>query len=47
MDLGLEIGIWASRLEFRPRDFRGDTKKEKKNKENEEIIPRMCESIGH
>ena len=38
MDLGLETGIWASRL-----GFEGGTKKEKK--EEEEEIPHMCESI--
>ena len=36
-DLGLETGIWASRLEFEG----GGTEK------MEEKIPHMCESIGH
>ena len=38
-DLGLKIGIWASRL-----GFEGGTEKEEKKKEK---IPHMCESIGH
>ena len=37
--MGLETGIWASRL-----GFEGVMKEEKKEKE---IIPHMCESIGH
>ena len=39
-DLGLEIGIWASR-----RGFEGGGREEEEEKE--EIIPHMCESIGH
>ena len=51
--MGLETGIWASRLEFGPQDWdlRGGTKKEKEKEkeeeEEEEKIPHMCESIGH
>ena len=40
-DLDLETGIRASRL-----GFEGGTKEEKE-KEKEEKIPHMCESIGH
>ena len=43
-DLGLEAGIWASRLRYGPQSLgEGGTKKEKE----EEKIPHMCESIGH
>ena len=35
--MGLEAGIWASRLGF----------EEKEEKEEEEKIPHMFESIGH
>ena len=41
-DLGLETGIWASRLGFEG----GGTKKEGEEKEEEEKIP-LRESIGH
>ena len=58
-DLGLEVGIWASRQGFGPQGWdmgleaeiwawrlgEGGTKKEEKEKE--EKIPHMCESIGH
>ena len=44
-DLCLEAGIWASRLRYRPGGWgEGGTEKEK---EKEEKIPHMCESIGH
>ena len=39
-DLGLETGIWASRLEFEG----GETEEEEEEKEK---IPHMCGSIGH
>ena len=52
--MGLEAGIWASRLGFGPGDWnsRWGKEKEKKEKEKErkkeeEKIPLMCESIGH
>ena len=46
--MGLKTGIWASRLEFGPRDWdlRGGTEEEKKEEEKEKT-PHMCESIGH
>ena len=44
--MGLETGVWASRLKFRPQDWvlrgRGTEEKEKKEK-----IPHMRESIDH
>ena len=50
-DLGLEAGIWASRLRYGPGGWgEGGTKKEKEENEEEkeeEKIPHMCESIGH
>ena len=42
-DLGIEAGIWASRLGFEG----GMEEEEKEEKEEEEKIPHMCESIGH
>ena len=46
--MGLKTGIWASRLEFGPRDWdlRGGTEEEQKKKEEEkeEKIPHMCNS---
>ena len=39
-DLGLEAGIWASRLRYGPGGW------EEEEKEKEEKIPHMCESIG-
>ena len=42
-DLGLETGIWASRLGFEG----GGTEEKKKMEEEKEKIPHMCESIGH
>ena len=44
-DLGLNAGIWTSRLRYGPGGGRGGTEKEEKEKE-EEKIP-LCESIGH
>ena len=41
-DLGLETGIWASRL-----GFEGGGTEEEEEEEEEEKIPHMCESIGH
>ena len=44
IDLGLETGIWASRL------IRGggmEKKEEKEEEKKKEKIPHMCESIGH
>ena len=45
--MGLKTGIWASRLEFWPRDWdlRGETYE--KEKEEKEKIPHTCESIGN
>ena len=43
-DLGLRAGIWASRLGF---ELGGGWTAEKKEKEEKEKIPHMCESIGH
>ena len=47
--MGLKTGIWASRLEFGPRDWdlRGGGTEEEEEKEEKEKIPHMCESIGH
>ena len=46
--MGLEAGIWASRLRYGPGGWgRGGTKEEKEKKKKEEKIPHMCESIGH
>ena len=42
-DLGLDTGIWALRLGFES-EGRG---MEEKEKEKEEKIPHMCESIDH
>ena len=42
-DLGLETGIWASRLGFEG----GGTEEEEEEKKEKEKIPHMCESIGH
>ena len=42
-DLGLQAGIWASRLSHGPGGGGGREKEEKKE---EEKIP-LCESIGH
>ena len=43
-NLGLETGIWASRLGFEG----GGTEEEEEGEEEEkEKIPHMCESIGH
>ena len=46
--MGLKTGIWASKLEFGPRDWdlRGGVEKEEEE-EKEEKIPHMCESLGH
>ena len=44
--LGLEDGIWASRLRYGPRGW-GEGGMKKEEKEKEEKIPRMCESMGH
>ena len=42
-DLGLEAGIWASRLRYGPGGWgRAGTDMKKKEK-----TPHMCESIGH
>ena len=44
--MGLQTGIWASRLGFEG----GGTEKEEEEEEEEEKkekIPHMCESIGH
>ena len=42
--MGLETGIWASRLGFEG----GGTEKKKEEKEEEkEKDPHMCESISH
>ena len=58
-DLGLETGIWASRLEFGPRDWDfgletgiwasrlGFEGGGTEKEEEEEKSPHMCESIGH
>ena len=51
--MGLEAGIWASRLGFGPRGWDlghkaesgGGTEKEEKEKEEEKFA--LCESIGH
>ena len=40
-DLGLETGIWASRLGFEGEGM------EEEEEEEKEKIPHMCESIGH
>ena len=48
--MGLEAGIWASRLKYGPGGWgRGgaEEEKEKEEEEEEEKIPHMCESIGH
>ena len=43
--MGLEAGIWASRLRYGPKGLgEGGTKKKEKE---EEKIPHMCESISH
>ena len=44
--MGLEAGIWASRLRYGPGGWGGGGGTKKK-KEEEEKIPDMCESIGH
>ena len=44
-DLGLEAGIWASRLRYGPGGW-GRWGKEEKEEEKEKT-PHMCESIGH
>ena len=50
LDLSLETGIWASRLEFGPQDWNlmGGTEKKEEEKEEKkkEKIPYMCERIG-
>ena len=47
-DLGLEAGIWASRLRYGPGGWgEGGTKEKKEKEEKEEKIPHMCETIGH
>ena len=47
-DLGLQVGIWATRQElglgFKSKGGRTEKKEEK---EKEEKIPHICESIGH
>ena len=43
-DLGLEAGIWASRLKYEAGGREGGATKEEKK---EEKIPHMFESIGH
>ena len=43
-DLGLDAGIWASRLRYGPGGGGGMKKKEEK--EEKKKIP-LCESIGH
>ena len=40
--MGLEAGIWASRLGFEGEGTEKEEEKEEKGK-----IPHMCESIGH
>ena len=46
-NLGLEAGIWASRLRYGPGGWgEGGGTREGKEKE-EEKIAHMCESIGH
>ena len=46
--MGLEAGIWASRLRYGPGGWgEGGAEEEKKEEEEEEKIPHMCESIGH
>ena len=45
-NLGLETGIWASKLGFEGGTEKKEEEKEEKEKE-EEKIPHMCESIGH
>ena len=42
--MGLETGIWASRLGF---EGGGGTEKKEEKEEEKEKIPHMCESIGH
>ena len=39
--MGLEAGIWASRL-----GFEGGMEEKEEEKKEEEKIPHMCESIG-
>ena len=41
-NLGLETGIWASGLEFGPRDW--DLRGMEEEEEEEEKIPSMCET---
>ena len=44
-DLGLEAGIWASRLRYGPGGWgEGGVEEEEEKKEK---TPHMCESIGH
>ena len=43
--MGLETGIWASRLGFEGGGTEEDEEEEKEEKK--EKIPHMCESIGH
>ena len=45
-DLGLEAGIWASRLSYGPGGGVGGTEEEEEEEKEEEKIP-LCESIGH
>ena len=40
--MGLEAGIWASRL-----GFEGEGTEKEEEKEEKEKIPHMCESIDH
>ena len=48
-DLGLQAGIWASRLRYGPGGWgeAGGAEEEEKEEKKEEKIPHMCESIGH
>ena len=45
--MGLETGIWASRLGFEGGGTEKKEKKEEEEKEKKEKISHMCESIGH
>ena len=43
--MGLEAGIWGSRLRYGPGGGGGGTEEEEEEKEKEKIP--LCESIGH
>ena len=54
--MGLQAGIWVSRLGFGPQDWNlgletgileGTDNEEEEKEEEKEKIPHMCESIGH